>query len=140
MLGAMNGCRDKGHNLVLQDLGERAPYKEPQETAQFLRDAGLDGVIVTPPLSNHDVFIDALKALGVMVVKIAPQNFSEGDLWVAMDDSQAVTDMVQHIVELGHSKIGFVKGPEDHPSAHQRYEGFKQAMKSNGLDLSLIHI
>lgn len=140
LVGAMNGCRDNSHHLVLEDLGKRAPYREPEKTAEYLSNAGLDGVIITPPLSNHEVFIEALENLGVAVVRVAPENIHSQKLRVAMDDELAVKHMLEYIIELGHTKIAFVKGPPDHPSAHHRYEGFMDTMKANDLIIHSDHI
>lgn len=136
LVGAMNGCRDNGHHLILEDLGKHAPYKKPQKTAEYLRNAGLDGLLITPPLSNHDAFVHALEKMDIAVIRIAPQNIHSEKLRVAMDDSRAIKEMLQHIIKLGHKRIGFVKGPEDHPSTQHRYLGFVQTMKDNGLTVN----
>lgn len=136
LIGALNGCRDNGHHLVLEDLGQRAPYREPEKAAQYLSNAGLDGVIITPPLSDHNAFVHALEALGVVVVRIAPNNIHNSDLKVAMDDALAVEAMLNYIFEQGHTKIGFIKGSEDHPSAHHRFEGYQKTMKAQGLKIN----
>lgn len=133
LVGAMNECRDNGHHLVLEDLGQRAPFSEPLKTAQYLNNAGLDGVIITPPLSNHDLFVHGLEELGMAVVRIAPQEIHDETLSVAMDDALAVHKMLGHIIEMGHEKIGFVRGPSGHPSTHHRYEGFMDTMKTRDI-------
>lgn len=136
LVGALNACRDNGHHLVLEDLGQRVPYREPIKTAEYLSRAGLDGVVITPPLSNHDLFVHALEDLGITVVCIAPKIIHSEKLIVAMDDALAASEMLDNILALGHKKIGFIKGPPDHPSTHHRYQGFMNAMKAHGLDVN----
>jgi LacI family transcriptional regulator len=136
LVGAMTACRDNAHHLVLEDLGKRAPYQEPEKVAKYLNNAGLDGVIITPPLSDHDVFIQELEKMGVAVVRIAPKNIHSQKLRVAMDDSSAAQQMLEHIIDLGHKKIGFVKGPTDHSSSEHRYKGFVQTMSAHGIEVN----
>lgn len=136
LVGAMNACRDNGHHLVLEDLGQRAPFSEPVKTAKYLNNAGLDGVIITPPLSDHDLFVHALEELGMAVVRIAPQRINDETLAVAMDDALAVNEMLNHIIKMGHKKISFVKGPPGHPSSFHRYEGFIDTMKERGIAIN----
>lgn len=136
LIGALNGCRDNGHHLVLEDLGQRAPYTEPVKTAQYLSNAGLDGVVITPPLSDHNAFVHALEKLGVVVVRIAPKNIHNDDLKVAMDDAAAVEAMLGHIFSQGHKKVGFIKGSQDHPSAHHRFEGYQKTMLAQGIEVN----
>ena len=133
LIGALNGCRANSHHLVLEDLGQRAPFREPEKAAQHLFDVGLDGVIITPPLSNFAPFIEALERLGVAIVKVAPMNIHDEPLRVAMDDALAVKTMLDHMIGLGHRTIGFIKGPPDHPSTHHRFQGFCKTMKEHGI-------
>ena len=39
----------------------------------------------------------------------------------------------QHLVELGHRRLGFIKGPPDHQSAGLRYDGFLDALRDGGI-------
>ena len=141
LLGSLDACRRKGHHLVLEDLGRQTSYNHPEETVRSLKRAGLDGVIITPPLSNHHLFVDAIEASGILVVRIAPENIHTDKLRVAMDDVAAAQAMLQYLIAQGHRRIAFVKGNGDHPSAHHRFKGFSMGMAENGLDLpaELIH-
>ncbi|MGJ8559208.1 MAG: LacI family DNA-binding transcriptional regulator [Litorimonas sp.] len=141
LLGSLSACRRNGHHLLLEDLGEKTPDSEPKEMARSLKAAGLDGVIITPPMSNHMPFIEAIEAAGLPVVRVAPDNIHTQKPRIAMDDVLAARQMLQHLVDQGHNRIGFVKGPSDHPSAHHRFEGFASGMAENNLALedALIH-
>lgn len=136
LVGGLSACRDNGHHLVLENLGQHAPFVEPEKAAEYLAQTGLDGVIVTPPLSDIKRFVDTLEELGTPVIRIAARNIDTDKLHVSMDDKMAVTKIVNHIIELGHKDIAFIRGPETHPSTLHRYEGFMRAMKANGLTVN----
>lgn len=135
LLGSLSACRRNGHHLLLEDLGEKMPDSEPKDMARSLKAAGLDGVIIAPPMSNHIPLIDAIEATGLPVVRVAPGNIHTQKPRIAMDDVQAAQQMLQHLVDLGHKRIGFVKGSHDHPSADHRFEGFAAGMAENNLTL-----
>ncbi len=136
LVGGLSACRENGHHLVLENLGLRAPFSEPVKTAEYLAGTGLDGVIVTPPLSDIEKFVDTLEHLGTPVIRIAARNIETDKLHVSMDDKAAVTKIVSHIISKGHKDIAFIKGPETHPSTYHRYDGFIQAMKANGFKVN----
>ena len=133
LVGGLSACRKSGHHLVLEDLGQHAPFKEPKKTAEFLARTGLDGVIVTPPLSDLNSFVDTLDELGVPVIRIAARDLKTDKLHVSMDDEVAVRQIVNHIISYGHEDIAFIRGPETHPSTYHRLSGYKQSMADKGL-------
>lgn len=136
LVGGLSACRENGHHLVLENLGLHTPFAEPEKTAEFLAGTGLDGVIVTPPLSDIEKFVDTLEGLGIPVIRIAARNIETDKLHVSMDDEAAVTKIVNHIINYGHKDIAFIKGPETHPSTYHRFDGFMKAMQVNGLNVN----
>src|SRR5262249_37810925 len=40
----------------------------------------------------------------------------------------------EHLLALGHSRIGFIQGPPEHRSAALRYDGFVDALRAARLD------
>jgi LacI family transcriptional regulator len=137
LLGSLSACRQNGHHLLLEDLGGKMPDNDPKEAARSLKAAGLDGVIITPPMSNHKPLVEAIEAAGIPIVRVSPDDIHTQKPRIAMDDVLAARQMLQHLVDQGHDRIAFVKGPSDHPSAHHRFEGFEAGMKAN--DLALEH-
>lgn len=135
LVGGLSACRENGHHLVLEDLGQHMPFEEPKKTAEALARTGLDGVIVTPPLSDVREFVDTLDHLGVPVIRIAARDIKTDKLHVSMDDEAAVTKIVNHIISHGHKDIAFIRGPETHPSTYHRFAGYKGAMTENKLDI-----
>lgn len=55
---------------------------------------------------------------------------------VVLDNFKAGYIAAMHLIELGHSKIGFVMGPKTSSTSMQRYEGFCRAMEN--YDLTII--
>jgi LacI family transcriptional regulator len=51
-----------------------------------------------------------------------------------MDDCEAAAEMTRHLLELGHRRIGFIKGHLNHIASHDRYRGFAMALREYGLN------
>jgi LacI family transcriptional regulator len=56
------------------------------------------------------------------------------------NDEAAMDLAVKHLVDLGHCKIGFIKGIEETLSARQRYNGFIKACKHYGVKVDQRYI
>lgn len=61
-------------------------------------------------------------------------NSFQGDM-VLLDNFKAGYEATMHLIDLGHRRIGFVKGHTSSSASRQRYEGYCQAMKNYGLEI-----
>ena len=53
---------------------------------------------------------------------------------VRMDDRGGMAEAVGHLIDVhGQRRIGFVRGPENHGGAQQRYQGYLDALRAHGL-------
>ena len=130
LVGALQACRDEGHHLVIEDfdISQHGPA-----FVERLGGAGLDGVIVAPPISEDDSILDALAAAQIVTVLIAPKDVSKTDISVSIDDAKAAEEMTEHVLEHGHRRIGFIRGPDNQSSSRRRFRGFKSAMARHGI-------
>ncbi|HXR41444.1 MAG TPA: LacI family DNA-binding transcriptional regulator [Acidothermaceae bacterium] len=60
---------------------------------------------------------------------------AEGDPgpWVDVDGAAGTSQVVDHLVELGHRRIGFVGSPPDKAVGDDRLDGWRRAMRKHGL-------
>jgi len=133
LVGALQSCRDEGHHLVIEDFSSEDFKEDGPAFVERLAGAGLDGVIVAPPISEDDDILDALTAARIVTVLIAPKDVSKTDISVSIDDALAADQMTQHILDHGHRKIGFIRGPDNQSSSRRRFRGFKAAMARQGI-------
>jgi LacI family transcriptional regulator len=52
---------------------------------------------------------------------------------VGIDEREAGRTIGEHLVGLGHRKLGFLKGPPEHQSAALRYDGLLDALRNAGI-------
>ena len=54
---------------------------------------------------------------------------------VEADDILAGYTVTQHFLKLGHRRIAFLSGPPATPWTHERFEGYRRALREAGLDV-----
>ena len=104
---------------------------------EAMRTRAVDGFITATARLDHEL-LDEIAAGGVPLV-LVNRRVEDGSLPSATADDRAGLRLaVEHLIELGHTRIAHLGGPQDVSTGHQRSEGFREAMESSGLDASLV--
>ena len=133
LVGALHRCREAGHHLVIEDFSATSRDKEIDALIERISGAGLDGIIVAPPISEDELILGKLRDAGLRTVLIAPRETPPDSVGVSIDDVAAADQITQYLIDHGHSRIAFVIGATDQSSSRRRYRGFDLAMARNGL-------
>lgn len=96
--------------------------------------AGVDGVILPPPLCESKSARDQLDAANIPFILIAAGTSGNDRMSVGIDDYTAAYEMTTHLIELGHRNIAFIKGHPNQTASGLRHEGFVGAIRDAGLD------
>jgi LacI family transcriptional regulator len=100
-----------------------------------LATTGIEGCLLPSPLCDEQPLLDCLSQLGVSAVAIGSGIGPKDHSAVMIDEYQAAYDMTEHIIRLGHRKIGFITGNPHQTASEQRLEGFQAAMAAHRLDV-----
>lgn len=128
--GVHQVCQSSGYFAVMEPLS--IPYTEAAR--KYLDRFKIDGVILSPPVGDNLALLDLLVERNIPIVRLSPKDNFELSSYAYIDDAAATKTMAEHLIELGHSRIGFVAGPVDHGASHKREAGFHQATKGAGLN------
>jgi DNA-binding LacI/PurR family transcriptional regulator len=71
----------------------------------------------------------------VPVVAISSHGSEEGVTHIVLDHLKAAEMALDHLHQLGHKRIAFMRGPKEIPDSEFRWEGIEQAAKALGLKL-----
>lgn len=130
--GAQQRCTELGYRLLLQPVDSQS--KDLVSNALALIDeAHLDGVILSPPVTEATELLDALDARGVPYVRIAPGTRKGAGMAATMDDVAAAREVTRHLIDLGHRAIAFIRGPESHISTTDRLRGYRDELEAHGI-------
>jgi len=133
--GAIDACRKNNFHLIVEPFSVEGASAS-DDLVRILEKMPVDGVILVPPLSDNAEIKDILKRQGIAVMPVSPSRPDSDTGCVTMDDERAAIEMTQYLVEKGHKKIGFIKGPEAHSVSATRYDGFRRALDMAGLTVN----
>lgn len=133
LVGALNGASRTAAQLVI-DTWENFDAEQQRHAARALAKT-VAGAILPPPLCESKAIVSELVNAGVAVVAIASGRFSQEISSVRIDDFHASREITAHLIALGHTRIGYIKGNPNQTASARRYEGFQAAMSEAGLTL-----
>jgi len=133
LVGALDGSHRTATQLVLERWDNLKPAAE-KAAAQRLSE-GIAGVILPPPLCESKAIAAAFAAEGVPAVALATGRARDDVSCVRIDDFHAAREMTAHLIEMGHTRIAFIKGQPTQTASTQRLEGFQAAMEEAELEV-----
>ncbi len=128
--GAARALHGTGYELVVYSAGGRSPDRVGWEHRALSRLGGtlIDGaLLVTPTVVG--------RWSGAPVVAVDPHTGSDEVPTVDADNRRGAQLATQHLLDLGHRRIGFVRGRVDLESARLRELGYAETMQRAGLEV-----
>ncbi len=129
----------KGVESVSRQLELKVFLSNTDESVELERDVlqGLigrvDGVILAPARERSDNTA-GLRSAGVPVVLLDRRLADATDLdSVLVDSHGGACSAVEHLLSLGHRRIGLVSGPLDTTPGRERYDGYVAALETAGI-------
>ena len=122
---ALVACQEQGHRFLVEIIDKASPSLDAQLSAQRLH---VDGVILAPPLADNLSVLAALEHNALPYVRISPGVELDRAPAVTADEYGGALAMAEHLLALGHRRIGFIHGPPHHVAAARRYVAFRDAL------------
>jgi DNA-binding LacI/PurR family transcriptional regulator len=96
-----------------------------------------DGVlIISLPPRDHDVQFLAQSAVPIVLVDANHPSLTSLNR-VVTDDVSGGRAATQHLIDLGHRRIGYISDPLESPfkftASYDRYQGYRQALEAAGI-------
>lgn len=128
--GILNALEDEHHDvLIYTGMNVRSSHVQVDR----LVDGRIDGVIFLPPAPGEDV-LSLLEQRRFPLVTIASQEV-EGRVNLSADNAHGAKLAVEHLIHLGHRRIGMIEGLEMHKDAAERRLAFDAALTAHGIEL-----
>ena len=120
-----------GYGLVIANL-----VGSPEKEARYvdLVCAGqADGVLL---LCGHVMRSPHRDLRDAHVTLVAACEYIPGETFpqVCIDNVSAAREAVRHLIELGHTRIAYLSGPQSNILERHRLEGYQRALKDAGID------
>ncbi|GGA39788.1 LacI family DNA-binding transcriptional regulator [Dyella nitratireducens] len=129
--GVLEACEAQHYSMMVQPLvSAAADFVERVE--DILTRHQPDGLILTPPITDHPPLLDCLHENGVPFASIAPRQ-PENCIGVMLREREAAAAMVDHLVSLGHRRIAHILGDPEHGAGIWRLAGYRDGLERAGL-------
>lgn len=132
LVGSLDQASRSGVDLVVEKWDEENGI---DSVVDHLLRGRINGVILPPPLCDHQAIKDALLAAHIVAVAVATGDTPADLSTVSIDDHAAALAMMRHLIGLGHRRIGFIKGHPNQSASQRRFEGYRDALAEAGIAL-----
>ena len=131
--GAEEVLQNAGYSLLLANYGED-PKREHSQlmTLRAERVAGILFAASREPSASYEAVLKA--GIALVAVSRIPEGLNV-DL-ATVSNQQGARRAVEHLINLGHRRIGFIDGPASLSTTHERQAGYAQALHEAGLPVS----
>lgn len=135
--GILSECKKQGFELLIHPCNSKSENIKDELTTMVTQ-SRVAGIVMTPPFSEMPEIVEPLSAMGVHIIRIVSGKEQPDDLspCVMIDDKEAAKNVTQHLIDLGHSCIGFLNGGMEHRSSHERLDGYRQALSENDIEIN----
>ncbi|HWG02161.1 MAG TPA: LacI family DNA-binding transcriptional regulator [Trebonia sp.] len=99
-----------------------------------MRARHVDGFVLATATLHSPILAEAAEAgLPVVLMNRTAQGYPFSS--VAVDNEAGIRAAVNHLVSLGHTRIGHIAGPQEISTGVLRLRGFTDSMRARGLDV-----
>ena len=130
------GCWDRCHREGIRLLAQPVDVADPRvgdEVRGLVSETHVDGIVLSSPVTDCEPVLRALDAMDIPYVRISPGTNHAATSSVFMDEAVAADDMTTHLINVGHRRIGFIKGHPNHMASDERLFGYRRALDRAGI-------
>ena len=131
LLGGMLTSAEHGYRMIFELVDTHNDHVE-RELSGTIAALQPDGIILTPPHSENPLITNLLDQRNIPFARIGSLTPGSG-FAIHMGDAGSAAQATQHLIDLGHKRIGFIAGAPDYNLSHWRVQGWRQAMAEAGL-------
>ena len=131
--GAEDAARRAGYRMILCDT--RADLVIEREVIEEMLAHRVEGIAIAPVSDRSKGHLRRLSRFGtqfVLIDRTVPG--VETDVVVG-DSIGGARRLVEHLISLGHRRIGFIVESDEVSTARDRHQGYEEALRAAGLEV-----
>ena len=128
--GVEKEARKRRYSVILLNTDE--DYERECEAIQVVLEERVDGIIISPTQKETGTVKNLLQ-LGIPFVLFGRRFSDLKTNYVVTDDVHGGFLATEHLISLGHRRIGMINGPIHISSAKERFQGYQEALERYGL-------
>ncbi len=131
---------ERAHELGYDILLAHSLNKPEREESciRHLLSRRVDGLFISPVYrfeAEARIYQEILVRKTPTVLLGPPAPFCKTFPSIEIEEALASYNATQHLLKLGHKRIAYLTGPPVAPWAHERFEGYRRALREAGLDV-----
>lgn len=111
---------------------ENKPEKT-EVSVEVLMQKRVDGIIISGGATEYELLESEMVAKGPEIVIVG--RYRTGFPSVRVDNRGGSRRVVEHLLSLGHRRIGFISGPKVSTAVQDRLAGYRKALRDHGLSV-----
>lgn len=131
LLGGMLKCAEYGYRMIFELVDTHSDHVE-RELGAAIAALQPDGIILTPPHSENAQITDLLANRKIPFARIGSRQIGQG-IAMTMGDERSARLATDHLIALGHRRIGFIAGSDEYSLSQRRVDGWRDAMAAADL-------
>lgn len=128
--GIEKAAAERGYQVILGTTSDDPEAEKRYVRALFERH--VDGIVLSPSSENEEYLAELARG-GFPMVLVESNSALIGAPTINIDDRAAAKVATEHLLKLGHNRIGLVAGLQDLASGKNRLMGYQDALASAGL-------
>jgi LacI family transcriptional regulator len=129
-------CKQRGYQILVMD--SKHDVTTERENIESLRQYRAEGILIIPEYDyNMRLSLDHFTRLRLekypfALIGKSPQHDVD---WVTMEEIKATTQVIDHLLDLGHTRIGYLGNDTLNRPGMERMEGIQKALHARDLVL-----
>lgn len=133
--GIQDVAEDEGYTVITANTDDD-PAKE-RDAFRMMRGRGIEGIIIATARLSDPTVEECIK-FQIPFVLVNRTVRDDGVNAVILDEDCGVRAALDHLYDLGHTRIACVSGPTETSTGVERLESFRNYMKIHELDSNLV--
>jgi LacI family transcriptional regulator len=133
ILGVESEARRAGYAMLFCDTHDQA--RNERDAVALLLSRRVDGVVLAPTEGAEQMTLPLLDRQNVPYVLVDRFSAEATCDQVGTDSETAATQLVEHLIKLGHTHIGMLVGLRGLSTSAERLRGYRRAHRVNGIEV-----
>lgn len=129
-------AHELGYDIVLAHTLNQSEREE--HCIRKLLSRRVDGLFISPVYrfaAEARIYQEIIARKTPVILLGQPAPFCKTIPGAEVDELIASYSVTQHLLKLGHKRIAYLTGPQVAPWAHDRFEGYRRALREANLDV-----
>jgi DNA-binding LacI/PurR family transcriptional regulator len=130
--GAEEAAGKNGFNIII--LNSSYDNNKTIKDIMILKSRNVDGIIMSSADFNENIY-SSLVDNDIPFVLTGPISSKHDINYVSVDNFEGAKKATEHLINLGHKRIGYIAGDYASYLNKLRLEGYKEALKNNNISI-----